>query len=155
MTSKADERKALEKIRKIVEELGADSYLAMAFEGCFEVAEENIENDFGCSLYQRAEAADRRVEQVERENLKLHAALRDAQAKAEISHRQIEDLMRNNKEREEDVDRWRQHSLEQGAEINRLGDLRDNLMNKEREMTLEIIKLKAKLFDLMCTEETA
>lgn len=58
MTTKDQERKALEKIRKIVEELGEGSYIGMAFEGCFEIAEENIENDFGCSWKQRAERAE-------------------------------------------------------------------------------------------------
>lgn len=58
MTTKDQERKALEKIRKIVDELGEDSYIGMAFEGCFEIAEENIENDFGCSMKQRAEKAE-------------------------------------------------------------------------------------------------
>ena len=35
MTTKAQERKALEQIKKIVESLGADSYIATAFEGVF------------------------------------------------------------------------------------------------------------------------
>lgn len=56
MTTKDQERKALEQIRKIVEGLGPDSYIATAFDGCFEVAEENIENDFACSMKQRVEA---------------------------------------------------------------------------------------------------
>lgn len=57
MTTKEQERKALAQIRKIVEGLGEDSYIGMAFEGCFEIAEENIENDFGCSMKQRADKA--------------------------------------------------------------------------------------------------
>lgn len=56
--TKEQERKALEKIRKIVADLGENSYIGMAFEGCFEIAEENIENDFGCSMKQRAEKAE-------------------------------------------------------------------------------------------------
>ncbi|MCC8014061.1 MAG: hypothetical protein LIO87_02615 [Eubacterium sp.] len=67
MITKADELKALEKIKKIVETLGNDSYIATAFEGCFEVAEENIRNDFGCSLKQRAEAAEKELEKTKRE----------------------------------------------------------------------------------------
>ena len=54
---KEQERKALEKIKKIVTDLGEDSYISMAFEGCFEIAEGNIENDFGCSMKQRAESS--------------------------------------------------------------------------------------------------
>jgi len=53
MATKAQEREALEKIRKIIEELGENSYLGTAFEGFFEIAEDNIENDFGCSMKQR------------------------------------------------------------------------------------------------------
>jgi len=44
--TKQQERDALAAIRKMVEDLGPQSYLATAFEGCFEIAEENIENDF-------------------------------------------------------------------------------------------------------------
>ena len=65
MTTKEQERKALEKIRKIVEELGENSYVGTAFEGCFEIAEENINNDFACSMKQRAEAAEKAVEALE------------------------------------------------------------------------------------------
>ena len=60
--TKEQERKVLEQIRKMVEELGTDSYIAMAFEGCFEIAESNIDNDFGCSMKQRVESAERKVE---------------------------------------------------------------------------------------------
>lgn len=57
MATKEQERKALEKIRKIVADLGEDSYIGTAFEGCFEIAKENIENDFACSMKQRYERA--------------------------------------------------------------------------------------------------
>ena len=62
MTTKDQERKALERIRKIVDELGEGSYICMAFEGCFEIAEDNIDNDFGCSMKQRAESAEEKLE---------------------------------------------------------------------------------------------
>ena len=60
--TKEQERKVLEQIRKMVEELGVDSYIAMAFERCFEIAESNIDNDFGCSMKQRTESAERKAE---------------------------------------------------------------------------------------------
>ncbi|MBP5461178.1 MAG: hypothetical protein J6Y20_03540 [Lachnospiraceae bacterium] len=62
MTTKEQERKALAQIRKIVAGLGEDSYIATAFEGCFEIAEENIENDFACSLKQRLDSAEHEAE---------------------------------------------------------------------------------------------
>ena len=60
ITSKDQERDALRKIHKIVESLGENSYIATAFEGCFELAEENIENDFACSLKQDIKALKKR-----------------------------------------------------------------------------------------------
>ena len=53
--TKEQERKALAQIRKIVEGLGENSYIGTAFDGCFEDAETNIENDFAFSWKQRAE----------------------------------------------------------------------------------------------------
>ena len=61
MTTKEQERKALAQIRKKVEGLGTDSYIAKAFEGCFEIAEENIKNDYACSMKQRAAGAEKKV----------------------------------------------------------------------------------------------
>ncbi len=55
-------RKALAQIRKIVDGLGGDSYVGMAFEGCYEIAEKNIENDFDCNMKQRAEKAEKDAE---------------------------------------------------------------------------------------------
>ena len=55
-STKDQEREALEKIKAIVEALGPDSYIGTALDGCFEIAEENIENDFACSMKQRVEA---------------------------------------------------------------------------------------------------
>ena len=78
--TKDQERKALEKIRKIVEELGEDSYIGMAFEGCFEIAEENIENDFGCSMKQRWETAEKNAEDFKR-TAEYYAAEQEKAAK--------------------------------------------------------------------------
>ena len=58
LATKQEERDTLAAIRKMVEELGPQSYLATAFEGCFEDAESNIENDFGDSMKARWLHAD-------------------------------------------------------------------------------------------------
>lgn len=56
--SKDQERKALEQIKAIVESLGPNSYIGTAFEGCFEIADENIEDDFACSMKRRCEGLE-------------------------------------------------------------------------------------------------
>lgn len=63
--TKEQERKALEQIKKILAGLGDEprnSYVLMAFRGCVEDAEENIENDFGLSWKDRAEKARKEAE---------------------------------------------------------------------------------------------
>lgn len=66
MTTKEQERAALAKIRKIVDSLGEDSYVATAFEGCFEDAEENIELDMACSWKQRAASWEDNCQRLEK-----------------------------------------------------------------------------------------
>lgn len=63
MATKRNERETLEIIRQLVADLGEQSYLATAFEGCFEDAEVNIENDFGDSWKCRAESLERKLDE--------------------------------------------------------------------------------------------
>ncbi len=58
IATKQQERDTLEAVRKMVAELGPQSYLATAFAGCFEDAESNIENDFADSMKARYLHAD-------------------------------------------------------------------------------------------------
>ena len=141
--TKEQERKVLEQIRKMVEELGVDSYIAMAFEGCFEIAESNIDNDFGCSMKQRTESAERKAET---------AAQREKAA-------------------EKDRDYFQKEASRLGGIVEELEEEKRNLAKEQREMgekyseTVskckeqqeradrledENIRLKAKLYDLIC-----
>lgn len=79
MTTKEQERKALAQIKKIIDGLGENSYVGTAFEGCFEVAEENIENDFACSMKQRAESAEKARSKAHDKVEELKAELKAAQ----------------------------------------------------------------------------
>ena len=74
LATKQQERDTLEKIRKMVEQLGPDSYLATAFEGCFGLAAENIDNDWARSMADRARSAEKRVAELEG---KLSEAVKD------------------------------------------------------------------------------
>lgn len=90
VATKEQERKALEKIRKIVEELGEDSYLSIAFDGCFEDAEENIENDFACSWKQRAQSAAATAARLEQENRDMRDTLKSVQESSEKAIADVE-----------------------------------------------------------------
>lgn len=83
--TKEQERKALEKIRAIVESLGSGSYVGTALEGCLEDAESNIEYDFGESWKRRYEHCDSMLVEEQKENAAVKAELAKREA-------QIEDL---------------------------------------------------------------
>lgn len=79
MTTKEQERQAIQKIRKIVEGMGENSYLATAMEGVLETAEENIEYDAAFSLKGRAEVAEKEASQLKKENEELRETLKNAE----------------------------------------------------------------------------
>lgn len=83
MATKRNERETLEIIRQLVADLGEQSYLATAFQGCFEIAEENIENDFGDSLRDRLVGALNKIDLLEARVEELEEKLRQ-----EISEKQ-------------------------------------------------------------------
>lgn len=62
MTTKDQERQAIEEIRKIVEGLGENSYVGFAMEGVLELAEENIREDTAYSMKRCAEIAQEQCE---------------------------------------------------------------------------------------------
>lgn len=78
MTSKAQERKALEQIKAILSTLDPDGWVNTAFEGVINDAEENIENDFALSMNGRWQTAEQNIAHLEEE-------LKQAKDKAEAA----------------------------------------------------------------------
>lgn len=76
MTMKEQERKALAQIKKIMGSLEADSYINTAFAGCLEIAEINIENDWACSMKDRAEQAEKKAAKLELDNRDLRDSIK-------------------------------------------------------------------------------
>ena len=81
--TKEQEREALEKTKAMVAELGPQSYLATAFEGCFEDAEQSIEDDAAYSMKARLEIQAQRAIDRGHEVDRLKADLAAAQSKVE------------------------------------------------------------------------
>lgn len=61
VSTKEQERTALEQIKAILATLEPDSYVNTAFKGCVEIAESNIDNDFACSLKDELDAERKKV----------------------------------------------------------------------------------------------
>ena len=162
--SKDDERKGLEKIRKIVEGLGGiNSYVGMAFEGVWELAERNIREDAGYSCKEYIVSYDslesemielkKQLVNCENENRELNGKLDNAydDLKREKEYREIklsekdsevESLQviinQNNQEREQNV-----------AKITELEQEKKAVEKENDNLREEIIRLKAKLYDFI------
>ena len=84
--TKAQERETLEKIKAMVEELGPQSYLKTAFEGVFEVAEMNIDEDAAYSFPGRVNILE---EQLREMGSKYNAARSDVEVlRSQLDHAQ-------------------------------------------------------------------
>jgi hypothetical protein len=92
MTTKDQERQAIEKIRKIVEGLGENSYVGFAMEGVLELAEDNIREDTACSMKKRAEIAWERADKAEKENKDLKKEVEDLKKTVEKRGATISEL---------------------------------------------------------------
>ena len=86
LPTKDQEREALEKIKAIIETLGQDSYVATAFEGCIQDAEENIEKDFALSMKDRWLTADRKLNEAYGTIEELRNKLRESEKAYEADH---------------------------------------------------------------------
>lgn len=86
LASKRNERETLEIIRQMVADLGPDSYLATAFEGCFDDAESNIENDFGDSMSRRWKYSESQLESAKEEIKELKERLEESKKDWEAAH---------------------------------------------------------------------
>lgn len=148
--TKQQEREALDKIRKLVEQLGPDSYLATTFEGCFDLAAENIDNDWACSMADRARRAEKRAAELEdklAESVKdYEAAHAAAHAVAEEKDAEIAKLKARIQELLEDS----KHGYESIGELaSRAGEAQ----RRAEAAEAEVIRLKAKLYDYMTRED--
>lgn len=92
MTTKEQERKALAQISSIIEKLGPDSYIGIAFEGCIQDAVENIENDWACSWKQRAEAIDKELDDRAVYIIKIQQELEKQKARADEAEKRYNEL---------------------------------------------------------------
>ena len=88
--TKEQERETLEKIKAMISELGPQSYLAAAFDGCFEDAEQNIEDDAAYSMKARLEIQAQQAAERAYEIDRLKADLAAAQSKVDTLQSQFD-----------------------------------------------------------------
>lgn len=142
MATKEQERKAVEQIRKIVAGLGEDSYVGTALDGCLEIAEENIENDFACSMKQRWEAAEARAKKAEEDREYFR---QEATRQSEYTEKATEEKAAADRKYYETCKRMEEAHNSYTELWNKFRETEDKLEAAQ----LEIMKLKAQLYDLL------
>ena len=146
MATKEQERKALAQIKAIVDQLGEDSYIGMAFDGCFEIAQENIDNDWGCSYKQVAESKSAEAEDLRKRFETLAKEKASVKQELEIVNNQLSTACTAR-------DMWEQKYGEEKCkytEFCQSAEAENQALREQVEAAqLEIMKLKAKLYDYM------
>lgn len=149
MTTKEQEKKALEQIRKIIAGLGKDSYIATAMDGMIDDAEDNIENDWAMSWKDRAVTASKRYEKAETELVKVSKE----KAAVQKLYEEAEQAIKAETNRANQLANRITQLNEEMAEAVRMyseKETREYELNQQlSEKDAEIMKLKAKLYDLM------
>lgn len=157
MTTKEQEKKALAQIRKIVEGLGENSYIGTAFDGCFEMAEQNIDDDFGNSARWYIEKTYSLEEQIKEEQNKHESELSEWMHNfKKLSDLKSKMYVENERLTDEIAAMEQEAKQEQEKTDHAITELSDKLIEKEKELEAaqdEIIRLKAKLYDLMVAEQ--
>lgn len=90
--SKRQEREALEEIKAIVDSLGEESYLKTAFAGCFEDAENNIDDDAAYSMKDRWESAEQKLAAAKEALDEQRKALEERESYVEVLKGKIETM---------------------------------------------------------------
>lgn len=150
MTSKDEERQALSEIKAIISRLDANGYVRTALEGCLEIAEDNITNDFACSMKQRAESAEEKVKQLTWENERI------TKVNAELT-RDLEGTVKSldiaRKEKDEMNLSMARENIRVVEMFNTSDEENRTLKQQLADKDAEIMRLKAKLYDLLITRE--
>lgn len=142
MMTKDQEREVLKKIKELIDSTGSDSYIEAAFDGCIELAEENITNDF---LSSYKEIADR-----------AHTAELTAKAVQQDQAEIIKRLEQEIKDLEQMNDNQRQLIANYESRLKEAHQNAAELVKKDaakfdeiQELNNQITTLKAKLYDLI------
>jgi len=156
--TKNEEYDALVQIRGILKDFDPENtYIGKAFEGCVELAKENIDNDWMLSFRSRYENRDR-------DAAKLDEILTKTTNKLRESEEARVDLVKELNQKSDTIARYIDVVQGKDREISRLNgvitqkdsDRQEQLCRLEAEnaqLKQIIIELKAKLYDLMTAGE--
>lgn len=147
MTTKEQERKALEQIIDIIAGLGAGSYIGYAIDkNVIDRAKENIENDFGIMTGEVIEHAEEATRKAEQKAAEAKQEKKAAEERAEAAEREAAEYKRCYEAEAEAgknaVNQWIR-------DFNTATERANEAENRAEAAEAEVIALKAKLYDYM------
>lgn len=163
--SKDAEREQLQKIAALIEETEPGSYIRLAFAGCVKIAEENIQFDFGTSYpdmiaYKDKEliAAQKRIEELRNKADAAEGRANLQKDRAEGAIKKMDQMQtfieKNFGELNEQIIEWKNKYSYAVNDYERcLKEMQDKLNAKTSSEELEIMRLKAEIYDLMKGEK--
>lgn len=143
IATKQDERKALADIIEIVEGLGEGSYIGTAFEGCFDIARDNIENDYGNSMKKQRDMTCDQLESAMNTIKSMKEELNRRNEEIKTLRKSVANLSESDKDH---LNKQRNAEKIASEHIQKLADYEVKCGQQETE----ILHLKAKLYDLLC-----
>jgi len=135
ITTKQQEREALEQIRNILNTLESGSYVRTAYQGIDVMAENNIDNDFGISATETIRHLETESKELKKENKRLEQEIKNILQIEEVNKETVQRL------HEEHDKGWNLY----GESTDKLNAAATQLKEKNQE----ILELKARLFDYM------
>ena len=140
--TKEQERQALAEIKKMVEALGKGSYIAAAFTGVFELAEQNIDGDLFLSYPDELEHTAHGREEIRKSAEKYAQDAVDATQRADH-------LQKTLTEAETARDEAQKELADTQAELEDLQKTNATLTETICKQATQIVSLKARLFDAL------
>lgn len=140
--TKQEERAALAKIEKLINEAGPDSYIGLTFAGMIETARDNIENDFATNYKELyiARTEDLQDARKQLENTKIELA---------NTINACREHMQETADADERYKAEHHENLETAGKLNQTVKKLETANETIKGLQAEIVTLKAKLYDLV------
>lgn len=136
--TKQEELKNLDAIEMLILKAGDDSYTAQAFKNCVKIARDNVVNDFWNSPVDAAH--------------NLEQKLNESRECNESLKRDVLALERDKEELAAKLEGKRKEQEKFSAAYNDMMNRMNTAENENEKLKQEVLKLKAKLFDLLCKD---
>lgn len=146
MTTKEQERAALAKIEKIINDLGDDSYLGMTFAGTLELAEQNITDDAALNYKEMWENVTGNFSSYK---VQSNAAIKSLEDEKANLQSQLDRYKVWYEQKASRIDELNEQINEAAADHSIINDKLYAAQDENKALKEEITILKAKLYDLM------